>query len=441
MPTLPRYGYAGRDRRREHILSLSPQGAANAATLRGAAYLSSLAVADESSDYQSEAGGPSDIDAYKRRRAIEESEKLFTQSPLGHRFIQRTIDFIVGTGFDMYSPDRQATRVLREFWYNPLNAFDQRTYLFVQELLVYGELALPFAVTERGSVQCNLLPSKSILRVEAPEGLPDEVERIIVAEENNKERAFRPIRFNSATGEYEGDCFFYRINRLGGQQRGYPLLLPLIDWINTIENFAFNKLDRDSRLTGSYWKVLLEGYSQADIEAWLHTEQSRPPRPNQVIAHNEKATWDLVSHKPELINEDMDYFIDLLAGAAGLADITTPGRNRASNAPGESIDPALKSLGTRQHEVLMFFRQIGLFVLQEARRQGRVKKRPVDVLVRAPKIGVRDAQRASGAVYRIAEALQTAQTNTWLAPEEAGAIFRETMRALEFVAPQEDSGA
>ena len=129
---------------------------------------------------------------------------------------------------------------------------------------------------------------------------------------------------------------------------------------------------------------------------------------------------------------DSGFFLNFFLGAAGLTNLSRAGR-RLERERGEILDPVARGLTTRQFEVRSCFSFIGSFVLQEAIRLGGLADNTYDILCQAPRLGVRDFQRSSGALKRFVEALSMAADLEWVDSEEARQIFRDMLTRLGMI--------
>lgn len=372
-------------------------------------------------------GSDQDLLNIRRDQAQEAAQKLWISSPMAHRIVETVVDFVVGggtnpamPGLTLGSKDAEAHHVLDEFWNSPHNAFPDNLYEHVQELFVFGELLYLINVRDR-FVATTFVPALQIKKVIQADGLPGVPKHIVLKNDD----VYDVIHWNEQAEQFEGNCFYKRINRLGGQLRGYSFMLPMIDWLSVWESYIYNKLERHAHFDAIWWEVTREGETQQQIEEWLKSARSRPPRPGTVIAHNERVRWDLVQPSRAMAERTdiPEYFRDFLLATGGLGP-WNPDRP-LTRGQGEILDPTARSLSIRQMQTAGFYRQIGQFVLQEA----GIDATPV---VHMPRLGVRDIQRSSGAVSRFAQALETAMANGWVSQEQAGQVFWDILVSLGF---------
>ncbi|MFQ5910954.1 MAG: hypothetical protein ACE5IJ_09590, partial [Thermoplasmata archaeon] len=293
---------------------------------------------------------------------------------------------------------------------------------------VYGELCYLKKDYPDGFVSLTSVPPREIADVRAKEGIPGRPEWI---ELSNNEK-YRVIDWDSSENALVGDCFFFRMQHLGSDVRGYSRLLPLIDFLRAWESFTYNYLGKRANWDAIWWEVTLQGLNQDQIDDWLASKRSNPPEPGSVFAHNELVEWALTQpdFRKSGMSEDAAWYHDFLQEASGLG--TQQGRQRARYV-GEVLDPVTRGLSTRQWEVRTCFSFIGTYVLQQAIAKGTLPDGTYDVVCQAPRLGVRDFQRSSGALMRFVTALERAQERGWIDERATGEIFRDMLARLGMV--------
>lgn len=369
------------------------------------------------------------LDETVREQALKSVQNLFYSSPIAHRMIEQIADFIVGEhGFSLTSEDDVAAGVLEEFWSSPLNRIPQQLYDIVQEYFVYGEAAFLVNVHNDGFVAVTYIPSPAIDDVNRDQEEVMEPGELIIGKES-----YDIIRWNQVQQRLEGDAFFFRTRHLGSNMRGIPRLLPMVDFLRAWDAFIYNYLKRRAMYDAVWWEVELEGYTQPQIDEWLSKPSSSPPQAGSVFAHNEKVEWNLkqADFNATALKSDGGFLLNYLEGSSGLSDFTQTDQRRRRER-GEMLDPVARGLAARQYEVRSIFRYMGKFVLQEARRAGAV---PIDnegkAICRAPRLGVRDIQRSSGALAKYVDALDQAQNRDWIDSQEAERLFRAIISRLD----------
>ena len=382
--------------------------------------------------------------ATKRDQAIKAAETLFYASPLAHYMIEQLTDFVVGEGFELTSDNRDAATILRDFWHSPVNVLPSNLYYMVQEFFVYGELLFVTKVHNDGFTALTYVPPREISSVSQKAGLPGIPEKIVL----NSGKEYSVISWDAKNAKLMGDCFYFRIQHLGSDVRGFPRLLPLVDFLRAWEAFTYNYLTKRADWDAIWWKVVLEGFTQDQIDEWLKSKYAKPPAPGSVFASNERCTWNLVTpeFKGSAFDRDGSFVLSYLLGTGGLSGLSPVARQRLRE-QGEILDPVARGLATRQFEIRSCFEYIGKFVLQEAIAAGKLAEGTYSVLCQAPRLGVRDFQRAAGALLRFVDALGRAVDHQWLDTAQAGLIFKDmlarlgmTERALALPAAEQTAG-
>ena len=359
-----------------------------------------------------------------RSRVIYNAERLFMTSPLYARMVNLVTDFIVGPKLFLSSPNKEAGRILEEFWYDRQNALQDNIRDYVQELLNYGELALPVGVNEAtGFVGLNFIPSNQIRQVLPQEGFPGKPDEIVLANDEH----YKVIRWNPATRSFEGNVFFKRIHRHGASLRGYPLFMPLEDFILELENAYYNQLVRESRHRGYVWDVTLSGMTDEQINKKLDENNLVPPEMTGLLAHNEKVTWKLVDISAEQGDNSSNnqYMRNFILACGGVLDFI--GSSPTSRRSETETDPVLMYLGSLRESIKRFLELIGEYVIYQAIRAGRLKDGTYTVHCRVPRFGARSLQRLSGAIDSMSKALALAEDRGWMKPADATLIFEKIL--------------
>lgn len=376
------------------------------------------------------------LTSMKRDKAIEAAEKLFYASPLAHHMIEQLTDFVVGDGFELTSSNKAAAEKLYEFWHSPVNVLPSNLYAYVQEFFLYGELLFVVKVQPTdGFVTLTYVPPRQIHSVTQKKGIPGIPDKVILkADEDGKKPTYSIIAWDSANQRLAGDAFYFRMQHLGSDVRGFPRLLPLVDFLRAWEAFTYNYIGKRANWDAIWWDVQLDGYTQHQIDDWLKSKYSRPPDPGSVFAHNERVTWNMVQadFRESAFERDSGFFLDFFMGASGLSSMSQVGRRWEKERP-ELLDPVARSLSTRQFEVRSCFSFIGSFVLQEAIRFKQLADNTYEVLCQAPRLGVRDFQRSAGALKKFVEAMNLAAKLEWVDFDEARQVFRDMLARLGMI--------
>lgn len=365
----------------------------------------------------------------QRQSAIATAEKLFYSSPLTHHIVEQYTDYVVGEGgFELTSSNREARKALYDFWHSPVNAIPRNLYSQVMEFFVYGELCYLKKDHPDGFVGITFVPPREIAKVTEKEGVPGRPAKVTLS--NDEE--YDVVDWDSASEALVGDCFYFRMQHLGSDVRGYSRLLPLIDFLRAWESFTYNYLGKRANWDSIWWEITLAGYTQDQIDDWLKKHRE-PPAAGSQFAHNELVTYNLV--QPDFrrsgIGDDGSWYLDFLKETGGLGS-EGRGRRRVREV-GEVLNPVTRGLSTRQWEVRTCYSYVGLYVLQQAIEKGGLEEGNYDVVCQAPRLGVRDFQRSAGALLRFVDALGRALDREWLSATAAMEIFQDMLSRLGMV--------
>lgn len=408
--------------------------AAAAATTIGAESLDT----DPDSPWRKWGDADAIITGAQREKAMEAAEKLFYSSPLAHHIIEQYTDFVVGEGgFELTSSNRDARRVLYDFWHSPVHALPMNLYYQIMEYFVYGELCYLKRDHPDGFVALTFVPPREIDSVTEKDGVPGKPAKVILKSEKDKkesEKGYDVIDWDPTANALAGDCFYFRMQHLGKDVRGYSRLLPLIDFLRAWEAFTYNYLGKRASWDAIWWEITLMGYTQAQIDEWLKNHRE-PPAPGSQFAHNELVTYEL--KQPDFrssgVDADASWYLDFLKETSGLGS-EGRGRRRVREV-GEILDPVSRGLSTRQWEVRSCYAYIGYYVLQEAIARGTLPeiKGGYDVVCQAPRLGVRDFQRSAGALMRTVEAMGKAEEMEWVTKRANAEIYQDLLARIGMV--------
>ena len=365
----------------------------------------------------------------QRQKAIEAAEKLFYSSPLAHHLIEQYTDYVVGEGgFELTSSNREARKVLYDFWHSPVSAIPRNLYSQVLEYFVYGELCYIKKDHPDGFVSLTFVPPRVIDDVVQKDGVPGRPARVILS--NGKE--YNVIDWDPIQEALVGDCFYFRMQHLGSDVRGYSRLLPLVDFLRAWESFTYNYLGKRANWDAIWWEVTLAGYTKDQIDKWLK-ENRAPPAAGSQFAHNELVTYNLVQpdFRASGVDADGTWYLDFIKETGGLGS-SGRGRRRIREV-GEVLDPVTRGLSTRQWEVRTCYAYIGTYVLQQAIAKGYLSDEVYDVICQAPRLGVRDFQRSAAALLRFVDALGQAEDRSWITSTANTEIFQDMLSRLGMV--------
>lgn len=352
---------------------------------------------------------------------------LWENNPFAKRIINLTVDYVLGEGVAVVSKDEDDSlrdamqKRLNLFWFDSINRMDLKLFDKVRELGIYGEQCWSVHINPvDGHVRLGYIDPAIIVSVitdprnaEIPQavklrtapGQPDVYYRIIHVDERPGSPSFgRMVGREMIDGQvaeaiydtdrnavepaaitFQGECFYFAVNKVSNAKRGRPDLLAVADWVDGYDQMMFGEVDR-ALLTKSFvWDVTLTGMDESGVNSYA-SKQS-PPTPGSVRYHNDKVAWEVVS--PDLKAADSRVLADLIAAYISTGSElpktwlnATDDVNRASAT--ELGEPAFKFLTARQRQVRYILDQVINFVLDQAELHGALPKRPNEPGVRRP---------------------------------------------------------
>ena len=380
-----------------------------------------------------------DLTPLTQERMQEIAFHLYDTNPVAHRILEMTKDFVVGEGITFTAEDPDVEKVLKEFWNDPVNAWNLKQGQRVLELGLYGEQFYPVAVNEiDGKVRMGYLDPAAVARVISD---PENVEIIRQVKKKGSvtqvQKTYEVVNLDEdlkskTYGYLVGDIFFFAINKVANALRGRSDLFSLADWIDGYDQFLFNRLERSHLMNVFLWDVTLEGYNQRQIDDWL--KEQGLPKPASMRAHNEKVKWQAIV--PELgahdASEEAKLFRNQILGGAGTPPHWYAGGEGITRATAlEMSVPVMKRLKTRQRYFRYIIELIFLFVIHQAIIHKKLKE---DVnrnfAVALPKLLEKDIYTLSLGLKFIMEALAKGMEKEWITEKDAKRIYAYMMSQL-----------
>jgi hypothetical protein len=359
------------------------------------------------------------------------SLKLWRENAMAHRLTEMIVDFVVGDGITFTAADDRVKDVLDEFWNDPRMDLALRHIDWVRDQSIYGELALRGYVNEQsGRARLGYLVSGRI----------DEVELNGEDALTDKTLWLRPLMGATRIGLpivtwndddplhplWEGDAFYFPVNRITGQTRGTPDLLAIADYVDGYDQLLFNALERSGFLNAFVWDVTLKGQTPDQITAWLQ-KNGVAPAPGSVRAHNEAESWEAKS--PSLGSADV-VTIGREVKNMGLGGAGVPegwfanGDNSNRAALSEQDAPTYRMLARRQLLTRHQWEKVLRWVVEMAKQHGRLPANvDTDLTVNMPDPSVKDVKGISTALPQVANALTAAIAEDLIDTKSARRVF------------------
>lgn len=377
-----------------------------------------------------------DLPPELHERMIKLSYLAWRTNPMAKRLIEMRVNFVLGSGITLSSPDVGTMKVLRDWWTNPYNNWPYNIHQRYRDLLIYGEWLQHPLVNSLGEVFIRDVQPDNIKAIEVELGNHSQAEFLILKKVVNpqtkeeKEELVVPIirrRLDPKTltlGQYTGSVFYFGINRTTDATRGIGELFPLIDYIDLYDEVLFRRAEKIVAMGSIYFDLKAEGLSEREMRDYLAKETSLPPKPGGVYMHNE--SFELNLKTPDLHADDHAEDVRTIKSHIVAGDgwpgtfFDDPGSaGRAVGA--EMAEPALRMIITQQDMLREILRIEMDYVLEQAQKaSSRVNNGepfvPGEYTISFSRPSSRDLTRIGPAMARLSQFM--AEPMTGLSPQE-----------------------
>ncbi len=323
-----------------------------------------------------------DLQPLEHEQMLLMADYLATRNPMGRRMVGIYRDTTLSDDVEYSLGDEATNEVkdwVKEFWDD--NDMENRTGRWSEGVSRHGERIIPASADDAGRVRLGFVHPMDVDTVFY--GAMDDLPRIVKLKDSpEKEGEKLPVvrKYQEMDkerppslppGHYEGEVFYWYVNRSEGQGRGLSDLLAFGDWLDALDELLFVGMDRAKTSLHVFFDVTLEGMDETDILTWLATAQV--PKPGTLRAHNELVTWELKS--PDLASAEIHQLHrDIKEHIVGNAGFplhwfgTGEGANRA--VASEMTMPTLKMLRSRRKYLVNCLKVMLQFVVDVGVRKG-----------------------------------------------------------------------
>jgi 1,2-phenylacetyl-CoA epoxidase PaaB subunit len=361
-------------------------------------------------------------------RMFEVAYWMWDHSPMTRRMAKMDKSFLFGESFTITSEDKDLQELIDS--YVERNKLQSRFPEWMMWLSLLGEQCWEAPANEHnGDVTLSYVDPKNIREVYVNKA---NVEQILGVElqgtSDTKGRYIRNIRIGTDPiveaefGRLSGECFFFSINHPPNDPRGRSDYLTLFDWIDGVERYGYNYMERAEALLNYVWDVTLKGMNEDQIREWAKT--AKPPQPGSLRAHNENVEWDAVS--PDIKAQDFTNGFNMgksfVLGSAGRPDSWYGGGGKAYQTEAEQFGQVpIKDFDERQQlhkEILecLIRHQIDQAIVHKKLNE---KKAEADFVVNMPEISKKDLGKLMNGIPQVAAALSIAEDRGWIRREDA----------------------
>lgn len=218
----------------------------------------------------------------------------YRMNPMARAILDTYTSFCVGdSGLTLQCAAPDVREIAEEFWADPANAFADQE-LMLRSAMLMGERADEMMVGDStGIVRRSVIDPTRIEGIGLRDGNPLRP-ALLALRQPGGDPDFRSIvEIDDITGRRGGQVMFGRWWRTTEfDQRGYPFLGPVLDWLDSYDNVLANLIDRTALARYLTWDVTVDG-SQADVDRFIASRGGRSaPKSGTVEVHNEKVKWE-----------------------------------------------------------------------------------------------------------------------------------------------------
>ena len=252
-------------------------------------------------------GNMSDLSGTSRSAYVNKSRYMYNFDPLAKQAIRLWTDYAFGSGISWQTKDEAVKTALDKFWNNPANrsvlaAKGQRKAS--DKALVDGEIFFALFLGPDGEVTIRWIDPLEITEIITD---PDDKETVMYykrewtstqsvshtsyyrSHTNIDDEATPDNTGKSIRSTAEALVYHLAINTIG--QRGNPLLLPVIGWIEQYRLFLAARIAIVRALARFVWNAKTKGGASAVAAVKAVTEGKRPQAGSTVVT-NEAVTLD-----------------------------------------------------------------------------------------------------------------------------------------------------
>ena len=372
-----------------------------------------------------------DLAAIDIDRMMEVAYYMWDHSAMTKRMAKMDKGFLFAEPVTVTSSNENVNEILSRFWKR--NKMDLRMPIRAMWLGMLGSQVWPVEVNKQnGDVYVYYADPMSVSQVFV--GRLD-VEQAVQVEfkgyggrQGEKKAVIREDRdFRSKTmGRLVGDCFYYAVNNPPNDPRGRSDYYALFDWIDGLERYGYNYLERAEFLLNFVWDITLNGYTEDQIREWLRNNP--PPEPGSQRAHNENVTWAAVA--PDIKATDFSQGFEMgksfIMGAAGRPESWFGGGGKAYHTEAEQFGQVpIKDLDERQLLIKTIIEEVCRFQVDQSVIHGRLSEADAEegFEIGMPEISKKDLTALVNGIPQLATALVIAENQGWLAKETAAMAF------------------
>lgn len=414
---------------------------------------------------------------------------LWQKSPIAKRLLTMKRDHIIGHSAMPSAEDTEITETIKQFWMD--NKLDKRASDFVQQLFLFGEQCYPVFVRKAdGRVRLGYIDPSNIAEVKKhPENSLEDWAVVVSRYEGSVEvgkdvyRIIRPDEdyiddrqslesehdgllvtagqaviepweagmiaavkglSKSDPVQYDGSCFYFKVNAVSNQSRGMSDLLQVADWIDQADEVLFALADKERIANYFVWFIKLISADEATVSKRRREIAASIPKPGGAYVHNDSEEPSLNS--PSLNQagtiETFRAILGLILGGLGYPVHWFGYGDDANRATAVAqSDPTSKSLEHDQGTVKVMLLTLCQFAIdQKSIHTGQsAEVEEYELILDLPEVSNKDISRVAATIAQMSTALGEAERNGWQSQKTSAVIWAKLMSEFDVdIDPEEE---
>ena len=227
--------------------------------------------------------------------------------------------------------------------------------------------------------------------------------------------------------EYDGSCFYAKVNAVSNQDRGMSDLLQVGDWLDQADDVLFSLGEREQYAGYFSFDVTLTNADPEKIAERTAALRSNPPEKGSVNVHNDAEVWNMWS--PNLQQGgSIDSFraiLGLILGGMGFPVHWYGFGDDANRATAVAqATPTTKSLEHDQQIVKNLFVSMLQFAADQAEIAGiYTPDDDTQIKLDLPEITTKDLTVITASMAQLTASLISAAAEGWITKETAATTF------------------
>lgn len=258
-------------------------------------------------------GMPADtLNPVSNSQMIKDSLNMWQKNPLANSIIETFLDYTLGSGIEYEATSPAVKEVLDMFWNDPDNDWANKQVDRFRDLSLFGELLLETSVIAgRGKVKINSIYPELIKSMKRDEYYYERLISITV-NKSEEDKELNLIKYDPINKKYDGDCFYFTVNKSTFQSRGLSDLFVNRDWLNLHDKSLYANIERAGLLLSFVWDVTIKGGTEEQMRKKFQAISNNPPRAGSFRIHDENEVWE--EKTPNLGGRDFTDIYKLLKG-------------------------------------------------------------------------------------------------------------------------------